>query len=169
VQWGSWNELGFHVDVRFLPLKATINKLIERGCAVEKSRKPNTTRKPPEPVENHTDIDDWMRRVMPDLKPIVEQLDEVICRELSGLQFAVKWKRAFYRLPTHGWIIEMAPYDVSVNVVFLGGANFDRPPPLGDVGQSRYVKLKTLEDTKLPEVRDWIKQAGRVTGWKIDS
>jgi hypothetical protein len=45
--------------------------------------------------------------------------------------YAVKYKRAFYGLPELGWIIEIAPYDVSVNVVFLGGADFDPPPPLG--------------------------------------
>jgi hypothetical protein len=29
------------------------------------------------------------------------------------------------------------PYDVSVNVVFLGGADFDSPPPLGTTDRTR--------------------------------
>ncbi|HLU82008.1 MAG TPA: hypothetical protein VKZ43_01290, partial [Trueperaceae bacterium] len=57
-------------------------------------------------------------------------------------------------------------YDVSVNVVFLGGADFDPPPPLGDTGRSRYVKVRSLDEAKTPEVRKWIKQAGRTPGWK---
>ena len=41
-------------------------------------------------------------------------------------------------------MIELAAYDVSVNVIFLGGADFDSPPPLGDTGRSRYAKVRTL-------------------------
>jgi hypothetical protein len=32
--------------------------------------------------------------------------------------------------------------------VFFGGADFDPPPPLGTVGRSRYVKLKTPEEAE---------------------
>jgi hypothetical protein len=130
-----------------------------------KQRKPNTTRKPPEPTDTHADIDDWMRRVMPDLHPIVEALDASIRETIPDLRYAVKWKKAYYGLPEHGWIIEMVAYDVSVNVVFLGGADFDAPPPLGDTDRSRYVKVKTLDDARTPEMRSWIEQAARVPGW----
>jgi len=60
----------------------------------------------------------------------------------------------------------MVAYDVSVNVVFFGGAEFDPPPPLGDTDRSRYVKLTTLEEAQRPEVHTWIEQAGRVRGWR---
>jgi hypothetical protein len=56
-------------------------------------------------------------------------LDEAIRATISGLHYAVKWKRPYYGLAERGWIIELAAYDVSVNVVFLGGADFDSPPP----------------------------------------
>jgi hypothetical protein len=131
-----------------------------------KARKPSTARKPPEPAESHADIEDWIRRVMPDLHPIVKHLDEQILETLPGLQYAIKWKKAYYGLPEAGWIIEMVAYDVSVNFVFLGGADFDSPPPLGDTGRSRYVKLKSLEEAQGPEMRTWIEEAGRVPGWK---
>jgi hypothetical protein len=133
---------------------------------MDKSQKRNASRKPPVPSDTHADIDDWIRRVMPDLNPMVKELDEMICRALPGLQYAIKWKKAYYGLPDLGWIIEMVAYDVSVNVVFLGGADFDSPPPLGGADRSRYVKLRTLEETKAPEMRHWIEQAGRVPGWK---
>jgi hypothetical protein len=77
-----------------------------------KSRKPNTARKPPVPSDSHADIEDWTRRVMPDLHPIVKRLDQLICETIPGLQFAVKWKKAYYGLPELGWIIEMVAYDV---------------------------------------------------------
>lgn len=133
---------------------------------MKKSRKPITTKKPPVPSDSHAEIEGWIRRVMPDLNPMVTHLDEQIREMLPGLQYAIKWKQAYYGLPDLGWIIEMAAYDVSVNIVFLGGADFDSPPPLGEADRSRYVKLKTLKEAKAPEIRDWIKQAGRVPGWQ---
>lgn len=129
-----------------------------------KSIKQNTTRKPPEPSSSHAEIEDWMRRVMPDLQPIVEHLDKLIRKTVPGLQYAVKWKRAYYGLPKLGWIVEVVAYDVSVNVVFFGGAEFDSPPPHGE--GSRYVKVKTLDEARAPEIRKWIQQAGRSPGWK---
>jgi hypothetical protein len=134
---------------------------------MEKSRKPTTTRKPPVPSDSHAEIEDWIEgSVMPRLHPIVQRLDELIRETIPGLQYAIKWKKAYYGLPELGWMIEMVAYDVSVNVVFFGGAEFDPPPPLGDTDRSRYVKVRTLEETQEPEMRKWIEQAGRVPGWK---
>jgi len=131
-----------------------------------KTRKSDTSRKPPVPAESHAEIEDWIRRVMPDLHPIVERLDDSIRETIPGLRYAIKWKKAYYGLPELGWIIEMVAYDVSVNVVFFGGAEFDPPPPLGTTGRARYVKLKTLEEAQGPEMQRWIEQAGRVPGWR---
>jgi hypothetical protein len=131
-----------------------------------KRRKPITTKKPPVPTDTHADIEDTIRRVVPDLHPLVKRLDELIRETIPGLQYAVKWKRAYYGLPELGWIIELAAYDVSVNVVFFGGADFDPPIPLGTTDRSRYVKLMTLEEAQGPEMRIWLEQAGRVPGWK---
>jgi hypothetical protein len=128
--------------------------------------KGTSSRKPPEPSESHDDIDDWMRRVMPDLNPIVERLDRMIREALPDPHFAVKWKKAYYGVPDHGWVIEMVAYDVSVNVVFHGGADFDTPPPLGDTGRSRYVKLRSMDELDDPDLQGWIENAGRVDGWK---
>jgi hypothetical protein len=130
-----------------------------------KLRKPATARKPPVPSDSHADIEDWIRRAMPDLQSIVRRLDELIRETIPGLQYTVKWQKAYYGLPELGWLIEMVAYDVSVNVVFFGGAAFDPPPPLGTTERNRYAKVKTLEEAQSPEMRTWIEQAGRVPGW----
>lgn len=130
-----------------------------------KQLQPNATRKPPTPSEGHSEVEDWIRRVMPDLHPIVKGLDELIRDTIPGLQSAVKWKKAYYGLPQLGWIIEMVAYDVSVNVVFFGGAEFDSPPPLGTTGRTRYIKVKTLEEALNADMHRWIEQAARVPGW----
>lgn len=127
--------------------------------------KANSTRKPPDPSDDHGEIEGWMRRVMPDLHPIVVYLDQQIRDSIPGLQFALKWKKAYYGLPNRGWVIELVAYDVSVNVVFLGGADFDTPPPQGS-GRSRYVKIRTIEEAKAPEVTRWIGEAARHPGWQ---
>ena len=131
----------------------------------KRAPKPLSSRKPPVPSDSHAEIADWIRRVMPDLNPIVTRVDEAIRGTIPELQFAVKWKKAYYGTPDLGWIIEMVAYDVSVNVVFFGGAEFDPEPPLGETDRTRYVKVKTLEEAQGPELRTWIQQAGDVPGW----
>jgi hypothetical protein len=96
----------------------------------------------------------------------VKRLDDLIRETIDGLQYAVKWKRAYYGLPELGWVIELVAYDVSVNVVFFGGAEFESPPPLGSTGLDRYVKVKTLEEAQGREMHKWIEQAGSAPGWK---
>ena len=102
---------------------------------------------------------------MPDLQPIVKRLDESIRATVPGLDYAVKWKRAYYGLPQLGWIIEIAAYDVSVNVVFLGGADFESPPPLGTTDRTRYIKVTSLDEAQRPELQKWIELAGHTPGW----
>jgi hypothetical protein len=130
-----------------------------------KAVKGNAGRKPPEPSVNHSDIDEWCRRLVPDLQPIAKRLDKEIRATIPGLEYAVKWKRPYYGLPELGWLIEIAAYDVSVNVVFFGGADFEAPPPLGTADRTRYVKVTSLEEAQRPEVLKWIEQAGRTQGW----
>ncbi|HWC34325.1 MAG TPA: DUF1801 domain-containing protein [Mycobacteriales bacterium] len=131
-----------------------------------KSIKGLAGRKPPEPAADHSDIDAWFGQIMPGMQPIVRGLDDAIRAAIPGLQYAVKRGRAYYGLPDLGWIIELAPYHVSVNIVFYGGADFEPPPPLGDTDRTRYVKLSSVDDRDRPDVRDWIKQAGRTPGWR---
>ena len=134
---------------------------------MKKAPTAESRRKPPVPSDSHADVDDWMRRVMPDLQPVVAGVDELIREALHDLQYAVKWKKGYYGLPDHGWVIEVVAYDVSVNIVFFAGADFDPPPPLGDTtGRTRYVKLRSSEELHQPELRSWIEQAGRMPGWR---
>ncbi|WP_246123130.1 DUF1801 domain-containing protein [Luteimonas wenzhouensis] len=122
------------------------------------------TRRPPEPVDDHAVIADWMEQAMPALQPILAYLDRTIRDAIPGLEYGVKWKKAYYGLPGKGWLMEMVAYDVSVNLVFFAGAKFDPAPPLGE--GSRYVKIRSLDEARAPEVRDWIGQATKHPGWR---
>jgi hypothetical protein len=127
--------------------------------------KGNAGRKPPERSTDHSDIEEWCRHLMPDLQPIVRRLDDLIRVSVPDLDYAVNRKRAYYGRPELGWMIEIAPYDVSVNVLFLGGVDFESPPPLGTTDRTRYVKVTSLEEVQRPELKKWIEEAGRTPGW----
>lgn len=131
-----------------------------------KEIKGNAGRTPPEPSSDHDVIDDWIGHQMPDLQGLVKRLDTTIRDTLPNLYFTVNRKRAYYGLSELGWIIEMAPYAVSVNIVFLGGADFDPPPPLGSTDRTRYVKVTDEADAQGTDLRGWIEQAGHTPGWK---
>ncbi len=135
-----------------------------------KPRKSGSSRKPPEPDKSHDPIEEWMQNLVPSLQPLVERVDALIREAHSDLRYAIKWKKAYYGLPDVGWVIEMVAYDVSVNVVFLAGGDFDDPPPLGDSGDSsRYIKLKSEAEADTDEMRQWIRQAGEHAGWEWPS
>lgn len=121
-------------------------------------------RKPPRPSDDHAGIADWVEEAMPRLQPILQHLDATIRKAIPDLQYAVKWKKAYYGLPRRGWIMELVAYDVSVNLVFFAGARFDPPPPLGE--GSRYIKIHSLEEARAPGIREWIEQAAKHPGWK---
>ena len=131
-----------------------------------KTVKVNAARKPPEPSAKHSEIGTWITTLVPHLQPVVRALDKSIRTSVPGVHYAIKYKRAFYGLPEHGWIIELAPYDVSVNVLFFGGADFDPPPKLGSADRTRYVKVTDTEGAQTHELLTWITQAGRNPGWK---
>ncbi len=131
-----------------------------------KSVKGNAGRTLPEPSATHAEIGAWIKTLVPHLQPIVTALDKSIRAAVPGLHYAVKYKRAFYGVPELGWIIELAPYDVSVNVLFFGGTDFDPPPELGSADRTRYVRVTTLAEATQPELLDWTNQAGRTPGWK---
>ena len=123
-----------------------------------------TTKKPPEP-QSHAEIEGWIHRQMPDLQPILKRIDARIRKAIPDLQYSVKWQKPYYGLAERGWIIEVASYDVSVNIVFLQGSNFDDPPPDG-TGSSRYVKIRSVEEANAPEIGDWIEEAAQHQGWR---
>jgi hypothetical protein len=123
-------------------------------------------KKPPEPSTDHGEIEAVIPHLMPRVQPLVARLDELICATIPGLHFTAKRGRPHYGLPDLGWIIEVAPYHLSVNVVFYGGADFDPPPPLGTTDRTRYVKLTAMEEVDSPELAAWLEQAARTPGWK---
>ena len=106
----------------------------------------------------------WIESAMPDLQPLLGHLDGQIRKTLRGPRHLLKWKKAYDGLPGHGWIIELVAYGVSVNIVFFAGAQFDPPPPLGE--GSRYVKIRTLEEARAPDIVRWIGEAGQRPGWQ---
>ncbi len=128
-----------------------------------KNHKPLSSKKPPAPDENHGLIETWIANTKPALNPIVSELDRLIRDNLSNPRYAIKWGKAYYGTPDCGWCIELVAYDISVNLVFLNGSKLSQPPELGD--ESRYVKIKSLEELQSAQLQWWIKEACSLPGW----
>jgi hypothetical protein len=128
-----------------------------------KHHKPLSAKKPPKPDANHGLIEDWIANAKPALNPVINELDRLIRRQLAEPRYAIKWGKAYYGSPKHGWCIEVVAYDVSVNLVFLNGDQLTEPPELGEA--TRYVKIKELAELKSPLVQGWIEQSCRLPGW----
>lgn len=128
-----------------------------------KNRKPLSTKKPPSPNDSYDLIEDWIANVKPALNPIVTVLDELIRKQFDDTKYAIKWGKAYYGSPKTGWCIELVAYNVSVNIVFLNGDKLVNPPELGE--ETRYFKIKELEDIKSSQLEDWISQSCQMKGW----
>jgi hypothetical protein len=128
-----------------------------------KDHKPLSSKKPPKPDDRHQIIADWIADAKPSLLPIVENLDQLIRKQLNDPRYSVKWGKAYYGAAEQGWCIELVAYDVSVNVVFLNGSKLDAPPKLGD--ETRYVKIHSIEDLESRHLKNWIKQSCHMSGW----
>lgn len=132
-----------------------------------KERKPLSSKKPPIPTEDHKIIEEWMaNRIMPGIKPLIVEIDSLIHSSIPNLQYAIKWGSAYYGTKELGWILEVAAYAVSVNIVFLNGAAFDSESLLGDGDDMRYMKLKSIAEIDEYKIIDYINQAVQIDGWK---
>src|SRR5690606_40228369 len=89
----------------------------------------------------------------------------LIRSELKDPQYAVKWQKAYYGNEKLGWVIELAGYHKSVNVVFLAGSKFASAPPEGE-GESRYIKIQHDDEIPEADLKKWIKTALKTPGWK---
>ena len=128
-----------------------------------KDHKPLSGKIPPSPNDSHELIEDWIANVKPALNPIVTELDELIRKQINDAKYAIKWGKAYYGSTETGWCIELVAYNISVNIVFLNGDQFVNPPEQG--GETRYYKIKEIEDIKSSRVEEWIKQSSQTPGW----
>lgn len=130
-----------------------------------KSPKPLSTKKPPVPVEDHQIIEDFIANARPTLTAILTEIDRLVREQLDDPRFAIKWSKAYYGTPERGWCVEVAAYDVSANIVFLNGSRLKAPPEMGG-GETRYVKITSLDELDSPQLLAWIKQSCSMAGWE---
>ena len=130
---------------------------------MKQEHKPLSSKKPPEPEESHNLIEGWIADVKPGLNPVVLAIDKLIRTDLKDPRYAIKWGKAYFGTPKYGWCIELVAYDVSVNIVFLNGDKLKDPPKAG--GETRYVKIRSIEDANASQLKSWIKQSCTTKGW----
>ncbi|WP_395343799.1 DUF1801 domain-containing protein [Ningiella sp. W23] len=128
-----------------------------------KTQKPLSTKKPPVPNEDIAVFDEWFEDLRPKIAPIVRELHALVQKHLPNPQFAVKWGNAFYGSKEHGWVIQLSPYNVSVNIVFLNSQHLLNPPEMG--GETRYVKLASIAEVNNEQLATWVKESCHTKGW----
>lgn len=134
---------------------------------MEKQRKSLSTKKPPIPSNDYSVIKDWLaNRIMSGIQPMVKKIDKLIHDSIPHLNYAIKWGNAYYGTEEMGWLVEVAAYDVSVNIVFLNGTALNPQPPLGTGGETRYFKLRDLKEIEEKNIVNFLKQAREIKGWK---
>jgi hypothetical protein len=128
-----------------------------------KTVKPLSSKKPPVPTESLDSINEWIDDSRPKVNPLVKKLDSLVRANLKNPRYAVKWGNAYYGSVGKGWLIQLAAYDVSVNIVFLNGEKLLNPPELG--GETRYIKLTNLGDVQSTQLVNWVKESCSIKGW----
>ena len=93
---------------------------------------------------------------------MIKKIDLLIHDSIPNLVYAIKWGNAYYGTNELGWLVEIAAYDVSVNIVFLNGVALNPQPPLGKGELTRYFKLKEIEEKN---IANFVQQAGQISGW----
>jgi hypothetical protein len=104
---------------------------------------------------------------MPDLQPIVKRLDEMIREAIPGLLVRAQVEEGLLRVGG-GRVDHRGGRLRRLRERRLPRRCGTRPPAAawGHCDRSRYVKVKTLEETQEPELQGWIEQAARVPGWR---
>jgi hypothetical protein len=110
-------------------------------------------------------VDAWVAAIKPEHQAIAKRFDALVGTMLPGVTSAVKWHAPFYGLPGKGWVATFASFKDYVSIGFFAGARFDPPPPEGDRGTMRRVKLPGPEAWDDAKMRAWLTQAGQTQGW----
>lgn len=105
---------------------------------------------------------------MPGWKSAIgKRLDEIVEREVPGVEKAVKWNSPFFGVERDHWFLSFHCFTHYVKVSFLNGAGLDPLPP----GSSKHPKVRYLDirEDGFDEVQfaDWVKQASRLPADKM--
>ncbi len=128
-----------------------------------KTIKPLSSKKPPVPNENSDIIKEWIDDARPKINPLITKLDSLVRANLNEPRYAIKWGNAYYGSVGKGWVIQLAAYDISVNIVFLNGDKLSNPPELGS--ETRYVKLTKLQEADSTQLVNWVRESCQTEGW----
>ncbi|WP_332716773.1 DUF1801 domain-containing protein [Pelagibacterium mangrovi] len=105
---------------------------------------------------------------MPEWKHDVgRRLDEIIVREVPGVEKAVKWNTPFYGTERDYWFLSFHVFARYVKVTFFKGSSLD-PMPAGTskYPDVRYLDIHEGEDFE-EQFAEWVKQASKLPGEKM--
>ena len=103
---------------------------------------------------------------MPEWKQeIGRRFDDLIVREVPGVNKAVRWNSPWYGVEGMGWFASFHVFTQYVKVTFLNGASLDPVPPGGGKDpDSRWVDIYEGEWDDA-QIADWVRQSATMPGW----
>ncbi len=101
-------------------------------------------------------------------RDIVDRVDKLITRSVTGVRKAVKWNSPLYGMEDNVWFLSMHCFARYVKVAFFRGASL-LPVPPGTSTQKHVRYLDIHEDDEIDEAQlaRWIKQASKLPGEKM--
>ena len=103
---------------------------------------------------------------MPEWKQeIGRRFDDLIVREVPGVNKAVRWNSPWYGVEGMGWFASFHVFTRYVKVTFLNGASLD--PVLPGGGKDPDARWVDIYEGELDEeqMADWVRQSAAIPGW----
>ena len=114
-----------------------------------------------EPVQAYLDaVPGWKQAVC-------RTVDDIVCREVPGVQKAVKWNTPHYGTEDNRYFLSYHCFDRYVKVTFHKGDALEPQPP----GKSKIDHVRYLDIHEGDEIgrqfADWVQRAGKLSGVKL--
>ena len=109
------------------------------------------------------DIDAWLTKVKPELRPLARRLDRLIMKAMPDAVCAVKWRVPFYGLTGQGWVASIAAFKAHVKLLFFAGGKLKPLPPEGKGNTA--IDYRSLDELDEKQVSAWLRQAKKLPGW----
>lgn len=93
------------------------------------------------------------------------RLDELIVKNVPGVQKAVRWNTPFYGLEGRGWFVAFHCMTQYIKVTFFKGTQLrPMPPEASRVKDVRYWHVGEGEELDEKQFAAWVKQASKLEG-----
>ena len=141
--------------------KRTASRPKKAQAAVPRQQTRQHTRKVGPRADFGAPIDGFFARQPPTLRPILEELRQLVDEAAPDATASIKWGMPFYMVGGQ-MMCALAGFKAHVNLILAGPPGIFADPEgllTGDAKGGRHLKLRALDDLPRAAVRGWLKAA----------